>query len=107
VSGIGHLRNQHRVGFGLGDGVEVLQPPLRIESVDAYHNLASAEAAGGNCVRHLRPSGDLALGCNGILEVEDDGIDRQGARLLDGAGIGARHVEYTPARTDGHVEASI
>ena len=47
----------------------------------------------------------LRVGRDRILEVEDDGVGRQGARLLDGAGIRSRHVEHAAARTDGHVKS--
>ena len=44
----------------------------------------------------------LGLGRDRILQIEDHGIDRQRARLLDGAGVGSRHVEHAAARSDGH-----
>ena len=37
-----------------------------------------------------------------FLEVEDHAVGRQGSRLLDGAGVRARHVQNTAARTDTH-----
>jgi len=76
VVGTGHLRHQHRVGLGLGYGVEIVQPPLGVETVDAHDDLARPEGAGCDGLEHLLAGGGLALGRNRILEVENDGVGR-------------------------------
>ena len=56
-------------------------------------------------VRDLLARRRLGVGRDRILEVEDDGVGRQRARLLDRAGVRSRHVEHAAARTDGHGKA--
>jgi hypothetical protein len=100
------LRHQHRVGLRLGDRVEIVEPPFRVEAVDAHDHLAGAEPAGDDGIRHLLAGGRLAVGRHRILEIEDDGVGRQAACFLDRAGVRSRHVEHAPARTDGHGDVS-
>ena len=105
MAGAGHFRHQDRVGLRLGGGVDVVEPPLGVEPVDADDDLARAEPAGRHRRHHLRPRRFLAVGRDRIFEVEDDRVGRQRARLLDRAGVRARHVEHAAARSDGHWQA--
>ena len=50
--------------------------------------------------RHLLARVGLGLGRDRILEVQDDGVDRQRAGLFDGACVGSRHIESAAARTE-------
>src|SRR5262245_1365953 len=76
--------------------------PGGVEAVDADYDLARAEAARLDGVGDLLAGGGLGVGRHRILEVEDDGVGRQGTRLLDRAGVRSRHVKDAAARTDGH-----
>ena len=57
------------------DHVDVGEPPLGVEPVDAHHDFARAEAAGLDRLPHLLARGCLGLGRDRVLEVEDDGVD--------------------------------
>ena len=54
--------------------------------------------------RRRRPAGAPApwLPAPPILEIEDDGVDGEPTRLLDGARVGAGHVEHAAARSLRH-----
>ena len=91
-------------GFALAAALRSSQPPFGVEAVDANDDLARAEPAGAHGIQHLLAGGGLAIRGDGVLEIEDDGVGRQRARLLDGAGIGAGHVQHAPARANGHVD---
>ena len=82
-----HLWHQHSIGFGPGGGIEVLQPPFGVETVDAHDHLARPETAGLERVAHGEACRRLGLGHDRILQIEHDAIDRQRARLLDRPGI--------------------
>ena len=97
-----NLGHQHRIGLGLRDHVEVLEPPGRIQRIDAHDHFAPAEAARNDGLPDLRARGCLRVRRNGVFEVENDRIGRKRARLLDGARIGSGHVKDAAARTDGH-----
>jgi hypothetical protein len=102
----GHFGHQYRIGPGLGDGIEIIEPPRRIESVDADNGFAHAEPARGEGLQDLAARRCLRLRRNGVFEIEDDGVDRQRPRLLDRARVRSRHVKRTPARADGHFSFS-
>ena len=103
------LGQQDRVGTGPRHGAEIGVAPGGVEAVDAHDQLAP-----GIGVALLQRLEDLlapvALGVGGdrVLEVEDDAVGRQGAALLQGPGIGARHVQHAAAGADGggHVVVS-
>ena len=96
------LRYQDAVRPGVGGGVEIIGVPRRLDAVDPDEHLAAAEAAGLHRVGDLLARLLLCLGRHRILEIEDHAVDRQGARLFDGAGVRSRHVEHAAARTKGH-----
>jgi hypothetical protein len=97
------LGQQDGVGAAAGDGREVLVAPGRIERVDAHDQFALAVAAGLDGRDHLLARQRLGVGRDGVLEVEDQRIGRQAARLLERARVGAGHVEYGTARPGGFV----
>jgi hypothetical protein len=99
---VGDLRDEDRIGRGLYGGIEVVDRPGCLEPVDAYEHFARAEPARLDGLDHLIARGLLGLGRHRVLEIEDDAVDRQPARLLDGASIAAGHVEHAAARTHGH-----
>ena len=82
------------------DHVDVGEPLLGVEAVDADHDLAGTEAAGLDRRPHLLARVALGLGRDRVLEVQDDRIDRQGAGLFDGAVVASRHIESAAARTE-------
>ena len=80
-------------------GGQVVGMPGRIDAVDPDEHLARAEAAGLDRVGDLLARGFLGVGRDRILEVEDDAVGGERFRLLQGAGIGARHIKQAAART--------
>ena len=106
VATLADLRHQDRVRPGVRGGVQIVGMPGRVEAVDADEHLAGAEAAGLHRVDDLLARLLLGLGRDRVLEIEDHAVDRQGARLFDGAGVRSRHVEHAAARTEGHGVAS-
>ena len=101
--GIVDLRHQDRIGRGMRRRVHVVGVPGRIDAVDADEDLAAAEAAGLHRRRHLRAGLRLGVRRHRVFEIENDAVGRQAARLLDGAGVGARHIEHGSARSNAHV----
>ncbi len=105
--GIGNLRHQDRVGLArtVQHGVEIFDPPARIEAVDPHHDFAVAEAG--------RERVDDGLACRGlgvrrhrVFEIENQAIGRQVAGFFQRPRIRARHIQNAAARTDGHVVSS-
>ena len=43
----------------------------------------------------------LGVGRHSVLEIEDQGIRRQGLRFFKRARVGTRHIEYAAARSNG------
>jgi hypothetical protein len=70
--------------------------------VDPHEHFAAPETADLERSDHLRLRRLLGGRRNGILEVENDSVHGKRARLLDGAGVGARHVEHAAARPNRH-----
>src|SRR5204862_3351025 len=75
--------------------------PRRAASVAADGDLALAVGLAPGGGHDVGAGGLLGVGRDGVLEVEDQRIGRQAARLLERTGIGARHVEDAAARTNG------
>ncbi len=94
------LGHQDDVRARVVDHVDVGEPMLGVEAVDADRDLARAEAAGLDRRPHLLARVGLGLRRDRILEVQDDGVDRQRAGLFDGAFVGSRHIESAAARTE-------
>ena len=75
--------------------------PQEVAAVDADHHLARAEAAGLDRLDRQLAGFGLGLGRHRVLQVEDHHVARQGLGLLDGAGVGSRHIEGATAGTVG------
>jgi len=108
ADGLQHLRgrdlgHQDHVGARRRRGREIVGEPRRVEAVDAHEHLAAAEAAGLDGLGDQPACLGLGVGRDRVLEVEDDGVDRQGLGLLHGAGVRSRHVEHAAARANRHV----
>ena len=73
----GNFRNQNAVGFRLAGHRDVVDPPRRIQRVDADQDLALAEAAFGDRLRDLVARHGLGVRRHRILEVEDDAVGGQ------------------------------
>ena len=99
---MGDFGNEDGVGHGVDGGIEIVGMPGRVDAVDADEDLAAAEAAGFHRGGHLLARRLLGVGRHRIFEIENDAVGGQRFRLLQRAGIGARHIEDAAARTDGH-----
>ena len=95
------LGQEHAIDRHLGRGDEVGVAPGARQRIDAQQRLALAIATlaqrGGDGVARAR----LGVGRDGILEIEDQRIGRQRARLLQRARVGAGHIEHRAARAGG------
>src|SRR5512143_3740945 len=76
--------------------------PGGIDTVDADEHFARAKTACFDGVGYLLARCFLGLGCNRILEVKNQAVDRQRPRLFQRARIGARHIEEAATRPDSH-----
>ena len=94
------LGNENDVRARIVDHVDVGEPMLGVEAVDADRDLPRPEAAGLDRRPHLLARIRLGLGRDRILKVHDDGIGRQRAGLFDGAFVVSRHIESATARTE-------
>jgi len=101
VGDAGNLGNQDAVGLGLAGHTDVIDPPRRIQAVDPDQHLAPAEPAGRDRFADLVAGQRLGVGRDRILEVEDDAIDRQSARLFQCPRVRSRHEQQAAARA-GH-----
>ena len=100
------LGHQDGVGARPRDGRNVGLAPRGAESIAANDNLALAVGLALRRQYDVRARGLLGVRRDRILEVEDQGVGRQGPCLLQRARVGARHIEHTAARTNGgHVTA--
>ena len=97
----GDLGNQNAVGLGLAGHGDVVDPPRRIEGVDADQDLALAETPCRDRLGDLVAGQRLGVGRHRILEVEDDAVGGQIARLFQRPRIRSGHEEQAAART-GH-----
>ena len=96
----GNLRHQNAVGPRLAGHGDVIDPPWRIQRVDADQDLALAEAPGGDRLRDLVARHRLGVRRHGILEVEDDAVGGQIAGLFQRPRIRSGHEQQAAARTD-------
>ena len=101
LTGQRNFRHHDAVRRGLRRRRQIVGKPRRVEAVDADEHLAGAEAASLHRRRDLRARIRLGVGRHRVLQIEDHAVGRQCARLLDGAGIRARHVEHAAAGADG------
>ncbi len=91
------LGNQDSIGSGSRDHRDIGGTPRCLEAVHADDELASAIAALLERRGNLLAGRGLRVGRYRILEIENKPIGRERTRLLDRAGIGARHIKHTPA----------
>jgi len=94
-----HLGDQNGVGPAQGGGGDVGMEPWGRQSVDPYQHLATAVAAGAQRRHHQTARLVLGVGSDRVLEIEDQTVGGQGARLFQGTGVGARHVKHGAAGT--------
>ncbi len=97
-----HFGHQNAVGLGLAGHREIVEPPRRIERIDAHQHFAAAKTAFRQRAGDLRPRGFLGVGRDGIFEVEDDAVGRQKPRFFQRARIRSRHEQQTATRSDHH-----
>ena len=98
----GQLSNRYAVegtDYDLGHG-DVVDPPGRIEAVDADQHLALAEPAGRNRLGDLVARHSLGVRRHRILEVENDAVGGQIGRLFQRPRVRSRHEQQAAARTD-------
>ena len=93
------LRGEHRVRAAAGNGRHVGAAPRRGQRIDTHDELTRAVATLPDRRDNLFPREILRIRGDRVLEIEDQPIGRQRARLVECACIGARHVEHRPART--------
>ena len=96
----GNLWNQNAVGPGLPGHHDVIHPPRRIQRVDPDQDLALAVAAGRDGLRNLVARQRLGVRGDGILEIEDEAVGGQIARLFQRPHVRSGHEQQTSARTD-------
>ena len=97
-----YFRHQHGVGLGRDGGFDVVDPPAGIEAVDPHHHFAVAEPAALQRFDDRLARGRLGVGSDGILQIENEAVGRQFARLLQRTRIRSRHVKHATPRPDGH-----
>ena len=102
IGGRGNLGHQDCIGCGSNGCFEIGPAPGRRQPIDPDRHLALAETLGLHGFADLAARNILGIGGHGILQVEDQGIGRQGAGLFECTRIGAGHVENRTAGTDGH-----
>src|SRR5579883_170491 len=85
-----------------GSGGKIIEPPSRVDTVDAHDHFPSAETAGRNSCHDLLAGRFLGGGRHRVLKIENDGIAGQSPGLFQGSRVGARHIEYAAAWTNGH-----
>ena len=91
------LGQEDGVGRAARDHGEVVRAPGRLERVHAHDELAPAIAAGREGCGDLSARRGLGVGGDRVLEVEDERVRRQRARLLERARVRARHVQHAAA----------
>ena len=96
----GNLGNQDAVGPGLAGHGDVVDPPRRIQRVDADQDLALAETPGRDGLGDLVARQRLGLRRDGILEVEDDAVGGEVPRLFQRPRIRTGHEQQAAARAD-------
>ena len=87
-------------------GGQIVPPPRGVEPVDPHHHLAPPVAAStrrGDC---HRPRGGLGVGCDRVLQVEDEDVRGKRPRLVERPCIRGGHEERAPAGDD-HRELSL
>jgi len=102
LRGRGHLRQHHAVGAGDGERTQIIDTPGRVERIGAHQQFARAVTAGRDRRQDLFARFALAPGIDRILEVQDQRIGCQRARVVEGARVGARHVERGAAGSNRH-----
>ena len=75
---------------------------LTVRRIDGDHAGTEEKPAGLYGLYDLIPRLRLRVGRDCVFEIEDHAIDRERARLVDGAGVRSGHEEHTAARSDGH-----
>ena len=96
----GNLGNQDAVGPGLAGHGDVVDPPRRIQRVDADQDFALAKPPGRDGLRDLVARQRLGLRRHGILEVEDDAVGGKVPRLFQRPRVRTGHEQQAAARAD-------
>ena len=96
-----HLGHEDRIRRGGDGGRKIGLAPGRLERVDADHHFPLAVAARLHGRADLLARLRLRIGRDRVLEVEDQRVGGKRLGLLEGAGVGAGHVEHAAARADG------
>ena len=82
LAGVRHFRHKHRIGPGRGDDVQVFDPPAGIETVDAHHHFAVAEAAILERLNNRPARLRLGFRRHRVFKVEDQAVGWQVAGLF-------------------------
>ena len=96
------LGEQNCIRRGGDRGFQVRLAPRRVSAVHAHDHFAGPEAAFAHCLHDLCPRRDLGVRRDRILEIEDDRVRGQLARLCERLRIGTGHIEHATTRPSDH-----
>ena len=80
---------------------EISAAPWRVQRIGTHDHFLAAEVDGVEPVANHGARIVLAIGCHGVLEIEDEGIRRQRERFFEHARVGAGD-EVQGATQAGH-----
>ena len=92
---------QNGVRTDVCHGPQIIFAPRRIQAVDPNHQFAMTVSAFRQRACNLFAPHGLRIGCDGVLQIKDQGIGSQAATFFQGPGIGAGHIKNRPARSCG------
>ena len=95
------LGDDDRVGAGLAGRAQVVGVPLGVGAVDPDRQLALAVLTRRGSGAGVVAGGGLGVRGDGVLEVEDQPVARDGLGLLERPLVGAGHVEDAAPRSEG------
>ena len=95
------LGQQQGIGARFRRHGDVFITPFGGEGIDANDDFAQAETAGGHRFANLLAGEFLGIRGDGVLQVEDQAVGGQGAGFVQGAGVGARHIQHAATGTRG------